>query len=153
MQNEEWIVKGRVLVWLAVAGFIIDRVLKWYAQNLPEGKVFSFAPGFEFDHFINPSLFFLPAWRWIPWLALIVLITILGFWILDLFRNWKLEIRNSSHQALLPILLGGMSNVFDRFAYGGVIDYVNILGVATINLADILILGGLFLLIFKPKTL
>lgn len=50
-------------------------------------------------------------------------------------------------------MLGGMSNVFDRFAHGGVIDYVEILGLVTINLADIMILIGLILILINicPK--
>lgn len=127
--------------------FVLDRVLKWYAQGLPEGMAFSFAPGVEFGHFLNPSLFFFPAWSWIPWLSLAVLIALA----ILMATHWRNQSLSPSPYPLVPILLGGASNVFDRFAYGGVIDYVNILGIATINLADILILGGLIILIFNTK--
>ena len=109
---------------------------------------------FSFGHFVNPSLFFLPAWPFIPYVALIVLVAILGFGIWDFIRNWKLEIRNSYHQAFFPIVLGGVSNVFDRFVFGGVIDYVEIRGLATINLADILILLGMLFVLYRlPSNL
>ena len=135
------------IVWGSLVSIIADRMFKRYAQGLPSGEVFHILPGIDFGYYLNPALFFFPAWRWIPWLALVILIAILGFWIWSFIRNWKLEIGNSYHQALLPIVLGGMSNVFDRFAYGGVIDYVTIQGVATANLADILILLGVIFLI------
>gem|GEM_PF-1122698 len=158
-----------------LAIFALDRITKWYAYNLPPGKVISILPGIDFGYFLNPSLFFFPAWRFIPWLALAVLIILilvllinskpqapnykeitspksqiptgLKFRILNLFGIWDLGFGNSLCWPLISIILGGASNVFDRFAYGGVIDYVNILGIATINLADILILLGLILLI------
>lgn len=137
----------RCMAWFVIAGAIVDRLLKSYAQGLPEGTAFSFFPGLEFGYVLNSGLFFFPAWRFIPWLALAVLITLFVFLIGHFIANWKFEIGNSRHRALLCVLLGGASNVFDRFAYGGVIDYVNIFGLATINLADILIFAGLLILI------
>jgi lipoprotein signal peptidase len=47
--------------------------------------------------------------------------------------------------AALCILLGAASNLFDRVAHGFVIDYLLLFGDSAINLADILILSGLFL--------
>lgn len=139
----------KIIFLLSIGGFFTDRFFKWYAQSLPEsGAAFSLGP-IHFGYYLNPALFFFPAWGWIPWVALAVLVTLLAFSILYFIRNGKLGIRNSYHQALFPILLGGISNVFDRFAYGGVIDYVTIFGLATINLADILIFTGLILIISK----
>ncbi|MDO8505340.1 MAG: signal peptidase II [bacterium] len=135
---------------LVVILFFADRLLKWYAQSLPEtGAAFLLGP-FQFGYYLNPSLFFFPAWRFIPYLALIVLGTLSAFVIWNFIGNWKLEIGNLHHQALFFILLGGVSNVFDRFAYGGVIDYVNILHMVTINLADILIVTGLSIVLIQP---
>ena len=163
---------------LAVATFLADRFIKWYFQHLPDGSVFSFLPSVEFTYSLNPSLFFFPAWSWIPWAALGVLIAIsiaflnsklqspnykeisnhkrqtttrLGFRIWNLFGIWDLGF-GISNRPLLLIFLGGLSNVFDRFAYGGVIDYVEILGLASINVADIMILGGLVGLILKTRV-
>lgn len=142
----------RFVVWFAVVGLVADRILKAYAQGLPEGTAFSFFPGLQFGYFLNPALFFFPAWRWIPWVALVVLAILLGFWVLNLFRissaSWWIGFR-ISRPATLAVLFGGASNVFDRFAYGGVIDYMNIFGLATINLADTLIFAGLLILIFQ----
>lgn len=135
--------KYRVFVIVVVVIFVLDRTLKYYAQTLSQGEVFSLGRIFEFGYFLNPSLFFLPAWGFISWLALVVLIilTVSAFHIQDsIFRS-----------NIFPIILGGASNVFDRFAYGGVIDYVYIPRLATINLADILILIGLVGLLLKNE--
>lgn len=132
----------KIIFLLSLGGFFADRLLKWYAQSLPEsGAAFSLGP-IKFGYYLNPALFFFPAWSWIPWVALVVLIVLATSYVL----------RSTSFQKFLfPILLGGISNVFDRFAYGGVIDYVGIFGLATINLADILIFAGLAVLIGKGK--
>lgn len=122
---------------------LLDRALKWYVQSLPEGTVFSFFTGFKFGYFLNPALFFFPAWWWIRWFALGVLIVLA----ILMAKHCHNQFLSPSPYPLVPILLGGASNVFDRFVYGGVIDYVHILGIATINLADILIVGGLILIL------
>lgn len=151
---------------LVVLIFVFDRVLKLYFQRLPDGTVFSFLPDLEFGYHLNPSLFFFPAWRFIPWVALMVLIGLVSWYGVGVAARRGVVSRfckfyrittittpphytgrhTATHTPLLPILLGGLSNVYDRFAFGGVIDYVEILGFATINLADILILAGLVFL-------
>ena len=53
------------------------------------------------------------------------------------------------------IIAGGFSNLFDRIVYGYVIDYfaISLFGFAiTINAADVMIVGGVILLILKLKT-
>lgn len=122
--------------------FLLDRLLKWYVLNLPLGGVFFSLGPLHFGHYLNPALFFFPAWNFLPWLALAALIALL-------ISSFVMS-HSPFRRAFLPIFLGGASNVFDRFAYGGVIDYVNILGLATINLADIMIATGILLIILKP---
>ncbi len=132
--------KHRTWIIVAIAWVILDRILKWYAQSLPDGTVFSFFSGLKFGYFLNPALFFFPAWRWIPWVAFAVLIALTIYYVFH---------TTSSRYALVLIMAGGFSNVFDRFAYGGVIDYISALHIATVNLADVLIFSGLALMILK----
>jgi len=140
------------VTWALGIVFLIDRVSKYAAQNLPDGKVFSVLPGLDFGYFLNPALFFFPAWRFVPWLALTVFITMAILFIIKLqeYRSTHTKTIGYWLLAIGSILLGGGSNVFDRFAYDGVIDIIHIAGLATINLADILILLGLILLMRKP---
>ncbi len=51
--------------------------------------------------------------------------------------------RRTRHPALILIIIGGASNVFDRLVYGGVIDYIFIIPFAPFNLADGLIVIGI----------
>lgn len=53
--------------------------------------------------------------------------------------------------ATLLVVVGALSNIFDRLTVGGVIDYWPILGLTTINLADMMIVGGALLLVTKKK--
>lgn len=129
----------QLIVALAVGGFILDRFLKFFVQHLPLGKVVAFLPGLKFGYFLNPALFFFPAWRFIPYLALAVLILLTTYYVL----------RTTNSSPWLFILLGGASNVFDRFFYGGVVDYVGIFGVAAFNLSDVMIFTGLLILMCK----
>lgn len=52
------------------------------------------------------------------------------------------------------ILAGLCSNLFDRVFYSGVIDYFSILNIPNFNLADILIVGGCLIIVYKKlKTI
>ena len=123
----------KVFAIVCVILFVIDRLLK--IQNLPIGEIFPFL-----QYSTNNSLLFLPNFAWIPWAALIILIAVI-----------ILFIKNPSSSALIPIILGGASNVFDRFIYGGVIDMIYIPHLFTANIADLLIFLGIAMTIFKSK--
>lgn len=54
----------------------------------------------------------------------------------------------------IAILAGGLGNIISRMMYGGVVDFIHLniftfLGSTTINLADVFISFGIFLLIIK----
>lgn len=53
--------------------------------------------------------------------------------------------------ALSFVILGALSNLFDRIAYGSVIDYLSVLPHGFFNIADMMVGGGIsaFLLIKK----
>lgn len=123
----------KILAIVSVVLFILDRLLK--IQNLPLGEIFPFL-----KYSTNNSLFFLPDFTWIPWIALIILIAVI-----------MLFIKKPSSYYLIPIILGGASNVFDRFVYGGVIDMIHVPRLFTANIADLLIFLGIITAIFKFK--
>lgn len=47
------------------------------------------------------------------------------------------------------IATGLISNIFDRIFYGGVVDYFSIFFIPKFNLADILIIAGSLILVYK----
>ena len=53
------------------------------------------------------------------------------------------------------IILGGISNLFDRVVYGFVIDMFELFEFSVFNLADVMVIGGcalILLKVLKPKT-
>ena len=49
-----------------------------------------------------------------------------------------------------PLVIGGLiSNITDRFFYGGIIDYFRVWIIPTFNLADVLIIIGIILIVLK----
>lgn len=52
---------------------------------------------------------------------------------------------------LLVVAVGALSNLWDRFTAGAVIDYIVFLRQGAINLADVLIVGGLVWIIFLER--
>lgn len=63
-------------------------------------------------------------------------------------RCWR---RGESWAGWAWIIAGGLSNVYDRFRYGAVIDYVRF-GDGAVNLADALVVVGIFWLLHRELT-
>lgn len=108
---------------------IIDKLIKFLLFESPliyiknTGLIF----GLEFD-----SVF-------------IIFITLLLFSILYVLvkrvKFLELEIK--------LIILGCIMNLSDRIIWGGVIDYINILNILVINLADVIIMLGIIKILIK----
>ncbi len=63
----------------------------------------------------------------------------LGYW-------YKLSVKNKERQGLLMVMLGGAVNLIMRLIWGEVADYLCVAGLC-FNMADILITGGVLLVI------
>ena len=132
----------RLKIILLGGGFLIaDQTLKYLSlhnwQNfwLPN-KFFGWQP------FINTGAAFgLPIYSWI---IIILTIPIIIFLIYILFK--EKNIFNFFGYNL--ILWGALSNLIDRIYYGGVIDYWRLF-TGIINLGDVMIVGGLIVIVLK----
>ncbi len=49
------------------------------------------------------------------------------------------------------VILGAISNLFDRIWYGYTVDYIRLIN-SIINIADLLVLAGIFLLVSRQKS-
>lgn len=110
--------------------FLADRVFKWLAVN---GKI---------DFFANRYFIFsLPARPIIIFsTSIIILAGVIILW------------QRDYNPALWFVMLGGSSNLLDRFLYdGGVIDYIFFIPMAPTNLADAMIMFGVVWYFFKKR--
>lgn len=155
---------------------VIDRFLKWQAQNSWKSPRL-FGQFFGWDPFINPGIAFgIP----VPsWLVITVTIPVVGLLCYLLIRsrqqfsvvqshsnsavqshptnsasavqsNPNSAVVLSSVASYLFILDGTLSNLIDRILYHHTIDYWRVF-TAVINLADILIVVGFILLIARER--
>ncbi len=154
---------------LALSIFILDRLTKTYIENhfsLYESK--NIIPGFlDFTHIRNKGMAFgilsNTTWTWIPFLlsifASIAFILILIFSLRTPVSQRRLQM------GLMLILGGAVGNLYDRFRYGFVTDFIEVFYKSyqwpTFNLADSAITIGVGLLLleilnqelsFKNKT-
>lgn len=133
--------------WLAaVIATLTDRFLKalaWSGTELELG--FAWA---RFRLFRNGGIAFsLPLSGSFYWLLAVPLLLALGF---GLLKSWRTD-RRLPALALGLILLGALSNGYDRLAHGFVVDYLIFFSVSAVNIADALIVGGVLLLVFGRR--
>ena len=125
--------------------FCLDQTLKYVARTNPHKDLMLF-PGFGWEFYANPGIAFgIP----FPQAVLLVLtpIVLLGLLTLLLAYGRKEPIHGA---ALLLIFFGALSNLIDRFLFEVTVDYFRIF-TSIINLADLMIVTGIFLLLFTEK--
>lgn len=94
----------------------------------------------RFGAYLNERYFF--AWR-IPVLLGQLAVTMALVGLLWLVIKWWRQKSVNYQPVLWLTILGAMSNVYDRWVYGGVLDYFEIGMLPVFNLADLMIVGGL----------
>lgn len=134
--------------------FLIDRITKSYALAIVQTHVVSRFLSFELclNNGVSWGLF-ASAHRMFQ-LFLVFLMSALLFVVLFFgYQAYKKGLE------ILPyglIFMGGLSNVYDRIIYNGVIDFISlncnfIFFDLTFNVADIMILSGLLLLLLQGE--
>ncbi len=134
--------KLKILIFLNLGLIVLDRVSKWFILKNPD---FYSGNLIELKLFKNQKLFFASFdQRIIYILTGIVLLLFLFFLFKSLQKKNILLIAGSS-----LIILGGLSNFFDRIIYCYVIDWIRIfiLPISIFNIADLMIISGIICLI------
>jgi len=130
----------------AVLLLILDRALKMTAIVFWQQKPIKLIGGWFLGYNLNKYLAFSLPWTG-PALSTILSIIVIGLIIETMIA---LQQHRANVWGWLLLLIGSTSNLYDRLVYGGVIDYL-----ATwwtfLNLADIFIVGGLMIIIFKRR--
>lgn len=131
--------------WLCLAVFfvVIDRFLKILALKGIEvniiGEFFRFS--LAKNYYIAFSL---PITGFLLNILIIIIVVLLGYTIVNLAK--KDDIINVV--LLTNLEFGAISNLFDRFKYGYVVDYFDLDYFTVFNLADIMIVCGALILVY-----
>lgn len=131
----------------ALGLLIADRALKGLVMKTGP---FWLLPGVRFDLFRNDGIAFSIGLRGpVVWLLSAAILLTVG-WVA------AKDVRARRNERLFPyalFALGAFSNLYDRVAYGHVVDYLIFFGRSAVNLADAMIAAGAALLVFdvRPK--
>lgn len=139
---------GLVLVFVF---FILDRLLKAIATSKIRIN-WGLGDWLKFNFIGNPNIAFsLPFFGiWLNILVLLVVLSLLVYAVYLWQKKQALELF-----CLISMILGASSNLYDRFFYGFVIDYIDLKFFTVFNLADVLVVFGvgflLWLTIKEPQ--
>ena len=130
----------------------LDRFLKFLAVNGFFNRQPSvFNDFFKLNFAGNYNIAFsLPLAGW--WLNIVIILIVFALIYNLLYYAKKNDY--AKFYLLFLIAFGAISNLFDRFKYGFVIDYFDLKYFTIFNLADVMIVGGVILLawlIFRDK--
>ncbi len=138
--------KTTALMIVTVVLLIVDRFLKQLALHFYSTKII-IKNILSFSLSENTGIAFsLGAEKNLSWLILLITLILL-------FVAYK-KMKSKEYvlmASLLLIIIGSASNLFDRFAYGAVIDYFYFLQITIFNLADLSIILGATLYIINSK--
>lgn len=142
-------IKKMIAFYSAIIFFVgLDRFLKVLAQANPQRQVDLIGEILKFKFAGNYQIAFsLPLAGPALLLSLILIILIL-IW---LAWSYWLKREQTKFNILLIIILGAASNLFDRLKDGYVVDYLDLKYFTVFNLADAMIVGGVFLLLLRAK--
>lgn len=134
--------------------FFLDRIIKFLIVSTPDQASFllfrRYGGGVGFFPIYNKGIAFglsLPS---------LVLYGLLSGIFCFLFFLCIRAIRFHEYISLFGlsmVLLGGLGNLYDRFAYGAVVDYIKIFIWPIFNIADLLILVGLFVWFLSERKI
>ena len=138
--------KLKIAISIFIIVFIIDQVVKFGFSNLNwdvDGPYMSLKLAYNYG--VAFSMFsFLEHYLKFIQLGIVLIATVY------LYKN-----KNVFEEYYLPIALlyaGGLSNILDRFTYGGVVDYFYwhyLFEFAIFNIADVIIDLGVVIIIYK----
>lgn len=130
------------IILAAVLVFSVDRWLKAIAWAMEGG---SGAP-VEYALFRNYGVAFsLPVPDAVYWPVAAAAVAFLMFLAA---RDWSRG-QKAGAAVTVVILMGAASNLIDRYTLGYTIDYIIFFGISAINLADVLIIGGVATLLWR----
>ena len=130
---------------LALAGFIVDRVIKYLLlQKFPDREFLLLGDWLKLKLAYNSGVAFgLPLNSYLILAAYVVILAAVAALTGICYR------RKQAAMAIIFsfIFAGGFSNLLDRLKFGQVIDYLDVKFYSVFNLADVMIVVGVLLII------
>ncbi len=132
---------------LAIFFMIIDRIFKYFALSYWEARQINIIGDiFKLDLAKNSGIAFsIPFSGLILNIGIFLIIVIIAIVLAKLIKKKE----NLPAFGLTFLLFGAISNMADRLVYGFVIDYFNLKWFTVFNLADVMIVGGVFYIILN----
>jgi len=161
--------RNRLLVLIFVSGFlfVVDQVLKYFARTNSEFVYYLWKPWIGWEYFGNSGVAFsLPLPNLLAVIFTPVILLGLIVWMVKLSAFsfqlagkteeqttiCKLKAVSCKLLAISLIIAGAISNYVDRVLFAVTIDYIRIF-TGVFNLADVMILGGVIMLIVSNKEI
>lgn len=126
--------------------FVLDQIFKYFAFHHQTFQFYILKPWLGWEYFPNPGIAFgLPVPQSIILILTPAILLALGFW-------WSKNKHktNNFYLGVCFIFAGAISNLIDRIIFSITIDYLRII-TSVMNLADITIVVGAILLLYKNK--
>src|SRR3989338_2234541 len=124
--------------------FILDRGLKKYFLLYPQKSIYIAWTDAIYFHFVKNFGIAFSIYLYSPILIALTIAAILFLCILLKHSLKKNNIFYIVGSAL--ILLGAVSNLYDRIMYGFVVDYIDVLFFSVFNIADAMITAGIIVI-------
>ncbi len=119
---------------------VFDRILKWVALTQWTDRHVELLPGVQLTFLLNKGIALsVPLTGTVALVCILLLFLALLAWLV--LTVWRHDWVRSS--ILGAVLLGAGSNIVDRFLYGGVVDYLQVVLPSVINLADVMVVAGI----------
>jgi len=139
-------IKTGVALVSAVFLFLLDRILKnWAVNSLYNQKISLIKEWLEMELFQNKNIAFsikIPEFIIVP----VIVLIIIGL------AYYFIKAIKSSHiikaTSFLFVIIGAISNLYDRLQFGYVIDFINFKYWPVFNIADVMISAGIIGLIW-----
>ena len=124
--------------------FVSDRFLKQLVMKLSDQPFELLGNWLQFNFAANKNISFsLPLSG--VWLKILIAVIIMG---LIIYMIREIKNKNGNWPLLLAIISGASSNLYDRFKYDYVIDYLDMKYFTVFNLADAMIVVSIGFLLF-----
>lgn len=132
-------------MWIVIISILIDQVAKYFVCGLSEPiKIIPSLLSFEYVENRGAVFGIMQGSNYILAMVSLVICIAIGIYICKTKKENK-----KVHFAWYMILAGGLGNLIDRVVRGYVVDFIATPFIATFNIADSLVVIGVFLLLIN----